>query len=398
MKRFSMTAGMMTAVTMVAAMLMLAAVSLPVAAQAQSAAQGDAVQAGDVQAVTQGLTNTELLELVNREIAARNYVAALAAARALEASSEHDWAWAENAKTLAQTLWHMGRPDEAIAYVKSAIADPDRSHQRIEGIAGACHSLGQNLSHRVEFARLYMQNRGTATEHGVYLLFTGLVHDKKFDEALVVALEYGPDTVNLGPAWTRHERLKLFVQLRRADAATAEALEFVKVATHPMQAANAIQHLLPGGDVSLCVGLTAQQVLDGYKISLRRDTGRLNSESLVALANQLTKGGTGRPLVVTDAAKALAAQLGDADAPLAEFLQPLLCGDHAEAFRVAYARAKAAENDADYIMWINAAAGAIRCVDQHYNGRALDFVRFINGELDTNPAADLEAADKGVAK
>jgi len=372
--------------------------SLPVAAQAQNVVQGDA-QGSDVQAVaTQGLTNTELLGVVNREIAAKNYVAALAAARALEASSEHDWAWAENAKTLAQTLWHMGKPDEAIAYVKAAIADPERSHQRIEGIAGACHSLGQNLSHRVEFARLYIANRGTATEHGVYLLFTGLVHEKKYDEALAVALEHGPTTVNLGPAWTRYERLRLFVQLRRTDDAAAEALEFVKVATHPVQAANALQYLLPGGDVSLCVGLTAQQVLDGYKVSLRRDTGRLNAESLVALANQLTKGGTARPLVVTDAAKALAAQLGDADAPLAEFLQPLLHGDHAGAFRVAYARAKAAENDADYIVWINAAAGTIRCVDQHYNGRALDFVRFINGELNTNPAADLEKADTEVAK
>jgi len=371
---------MTVAVMMIA---MLAMLSLPAAAQAQ----GDTVQVP---------TNAELVETIQREIAAKNLSAAIAAARALEASGEHDWAWGENAKTLAQLLWQAGQPDEAIAYIKACIADPDRSGQRIEGIAGACHALGQNLSHREEFGRLYMANRGTTTEHGVFLLFTGLVHNKKYDEALAVALEHGPTTVNLGPAWTRHERLKLLVQLRRTDAATAEALEFVKVATHPMQAANVLQHLLPGNDVSLCVGLTAQQVLDGYKLAMRRDTGRLNSDSLVALANQLTKGGIARPLAVTDQAKALAAQLDDA--PLAAYLQPLLRGDHAEAFRVAYARAKAAEHDHDYITWINAAAGAIRCVDQHYNGRALEFVRFINGELDTNPVADLETPTTSEAK
>ena len=383
MRKFSTTAVMMVFVMTVA---MSAMMSLTVAAQTQ----GDAAQAAVAP------TNTELLELVNREIAAKNFSAALAAARAIEASSEHDWAWAENAKTLAQLLWMTGQPDEALAYIKAAIADPDRSHQRIEGIAGACHSLGQNLSHRVEFARLYIANRSVATEHGVYLLFTGLVHDKKYDEALAVALEHGPGAANLGPAWARHERMKLLAQLRRTDDAAAEALEFVKVATHPMQAANALQHLLPGGDVSLCVGLTAQQVLDGYKLAMRRDTGRLNSETLVALANQLTKGGTARPLTVTDQAKALAAQLDGT--PLAAYLQPLLRGDHAAAFRYAYAQAKAAEHDSEFIMWINAAAGTIRCTDQHYNGRALDFVRFINGELDTNPVADLETPTNPEAK
>jgi len=376
MERFSMTAVMVMVFVMTTAVLTM--VSLPVVAQVQS----DAVPASAAP------TNAELAEVVKRESEAKNLAAAIKVSRAIEASSEHDWTWGDNTRTLAQLLWQAGKPDEAIAYVKACIADPDRSGQRIEGIAGACHSLGQNLSHRVEFGRLYMANRGTTTEHGVYLLFTGLVHEKKYDEALAVALEHGPTTVNLGPAWARQERLRLFVQLRRTDAAAAEAMEYVKVSTHPMQAASALQHLLPGNDAALCAGLTAQQVLDGYKLAMRRDTGRLNSESLVVLANQLTKGGTARPLVVTDAAKALAAQLDDT--PLAAYLQPLLRGDHAEAFRVAYARAKTTEHDSEYVVWINAAAGAIRCVDQHYNGRTVEFIRWINGDINTNPVANLE--------
>jgi hypothetical protein len=291
--------------------------------------------------------------------------------------------------TLAQLLWQSGKPDEVLAYIRTCIDDVERSDSRRNAISWACYNLGMHLSHRVEFGRLYLENHGP-TEHNVSLLFTGLVHRKEYDEALAVALQYGPDTAGLGAEWARRERLKLFVQLRQADAAAAEALEYVKVATHPLQAAGAFQYLVPGNDASLCAGLTAQQVLDGYKLALRRETGRLNTEALAALANQLTKGGTARPLVVTDAAKVLAEKLDDA--PLAAYLQPLLRGDHAEAFGVAYCWAKGVEgSDAEHALWINAAAAAIRCVDQHYNGRALEFVRWIKHETDTNPAADLEA-------
>ena len=74
---------------------------------------------------------------------------------------------------------------------------------------------------------------------------------------------------------------------------------------------------------------------------------------------------------------------------MAAFLVPLLRGEYPAAFREAYARAKAAETDRDYVAWVNAAAGAIRCMEQHYNGKALEFVKFVNGTVATNPVADL---------
>ena len=127
-------------------------------------------------------------------------------------------------------------------------------------------------------------------------------------------------------------------------------------------------------------------MLDGRKLELRRAAGRLNSQELLALADQLTKGGSARPLVISDDAKALADTL--AAAPLASFIVPLLKGDYPAAFREAYDRAKASDDDRAYVGWINAAAGAIRCMEQHYNGKALEFIKFVNGTVATNPVAD----------
>ena len=91
--------------------------------------------------------------------------------------------------------------------------------------------------------------------------------------------------------------------------------------------------------------------------------------------------------------RALGGDVGT-NAPLAGFLQPLLAGDYKAAFRRAYTQAKVAETDAEYILWINAAAGAIRCADQCYNGRALRFIQYVNGTTETNPVAEMEEVEK----
>jgi hypothetical protein len=234
-------------------------------------------------------------------------------------------------------------------------------------------------------------------------LFRGYFGLKRYEDALAV-LDKFPDAMPSDQTALR--RLDALVALKRADAIPDAALAYVRVSSDPIKAAFALQFLLPGDDVALCVGLTAQQVLDVRKTELRRSTGRLAPGVLTALAHQLTKGGDDRPLRISDEARALAAKLADAgtntgtnadvgtNAPLAGFLQPLLVGDYKAAFRYAYTQAKVAETDAEYILWINAAAGAIRCADQCYNGRALRFIQYVNGTTDTNPVADLEEVAK----
>jgi len=91
-------------------------------------------------------------------------------------------------------------------------------------------------------------------------------------------------------------------------------------------------------------------------------------------------------LKVTDKAKALATQIGVDKNP---YLANLLNGNHSAAFRIAWANAQSSEDEKQYIRWIEAAAGAIRCHDQHYNGRAIEFVKFVNGEIEENPVTDL---------
>ena len=332
-------------------------------------------------------TNAELATTVAKEMEAKNLSAAITVSRELEASNEHDGTWEANTSTLPRLLWQAGKRDEAVAFLKACAAEPKRSPGRTAHISFACNQLWGDMAYTDVLLAIDVDVVGD-TGHNVHWRYNQLVSQKKYDAALAILLEKAMKVEGLGPEWARYERLRLLTQLRRTDAAATEALEYVKIATHPMQAATALQYLLPGNDASLCAGLTAQQVLDGYKLAMRRDTGKLNSGALVALANQLTKGGDARPLVVTDAAKALADKLDGV--PLADYLQPLLRGDHAGAFRAAYERAKAADSDADHILWINTAAGAIRANDQHYNGRALDFVKYINGELNENPVVDLE--------
>jgi hypothetical protein len=181
--------------------------------------------------------------------------------------------------------------------------------------------------------------------------------------------------------------MALLSSLKRTDAAKAEAAEYLKVSADPVAAAKALAILLPADDASLCCGLSAQQVLDGYKAMLRTKDGRVNVALLLQLTDQLTKGGGARPLVVSDEAKALAEKL--AGAPLAAFIVPLLKGDYAAAVKEGYIRVKASAADAEYVGWVNATAGAIRCMDQHYNGRALDFIKFLNGTAGTNPVAEM---------
>ena len=335
--------------------------------------------------------NAELRKGIEEAQQKGNLQAAMKLSQELESSTVHDGDWGHNGKLMANLLYQTKGVAAKVEYLRSAFEaavelEGAAVTHRKQMISSACYDYWAGDAHSVVMAEMDVQYLG-ANAHNVEFLYRGYFGLKKYEDALGV-LDRFPDALPNDQTVLR--RLDALVALKRTDAIGDAALEFVKVSADPLKAANALQYLLPGDDVALCVGLTAQQVLDTRKTELRRSTGRLAPNVLVALANQLTKGGDDRPLRVSDEARALAAKLADTDAPLAGYLQPLLAGDYKAAFRYAYAQAKASESDGEYVMWINVAAGAIRCADQHYNGRALAFIQYVNGTLATNPVADWE--------
>ena len=369
-----------TKVTMVAAMMlvmMVAMVTVPASAQDAPARP----------------SNAELLNQVNAVIQKGDLQGALKLSRELEGSAVRDGDWGYNAKFMASLLYQTKGAAAKTEYIRSAFEEAVKSEgaavtHRKQMISSACYDHWVGDAHSVDLMELDIQYLG-ANENNVDFLCRALAWLKRHDEVLA-ALDKYPDAM---PSMkTALVRLDALVALKRTDAIPGAALAYVKASTNPVQAASVLQYLLPGDDVALCVGLTAQQVLDARKFELRRSTGRLAPDVLVTLANQLTKGGDARPLRVSDEAKALADTLDST--PLAGYFQPLLRGDHKAAFRYAYAKAKAAEIDGEYVWWINAAAGVIRCADQCYNGRALTFIQYINGTSDTNPAADMGEVSK----
>ena len=340
--------------------------------------------------------NKALADAIQQASDAKDTAAALAKATELEASAVKDGVWADNARTVADLMWRSGKHAEAAAWLaeKAASLAADTTDlagkvpdQRKSALVSGCLDLVKletDQAARAGLARTALTLSDTST--GAFnALYKALAASEEFDEALKACLDYAGKAATVEKM--RSQRLGLMVQLKRIDDLKAEAIEYLKVAADPAGATRALAYVLPADDAALCCGLTAQQVLDGRKLELRRVAGKLNSQALLALADQLTKGGTARPLVISDDARNLADTL--AGAPLAAFIVPLLRGEYPAAFREAYARAKAAESDGDYVAWINAAAGAIRCMEQHYNGKALEFVKFVNGTVATNPVADL---------
>ena len=340
--------------------------------------------------------NRPLAEAVAAAKEAKDADGELEASGRLEDSATRDELWAANSGRPARLLWQAGRRAEAITWLEAKAAScaadvkelPRRvRQQRRLKLLVACDELRRQAGDtptRIKLAAAALKVYPTHS-HSFNRLFNLLVAAKRHDEALAACLDQAGKSHP--PARMRQRRMELLASLGRSDECAAEAVELLKVAEDPSQAMKAFAHALPADDVSLCAGLSAQQVLDGYKVLLRRRDGRLNTKAAAELATQLTTGGEARPLRVSDEAKALAPALKDA--PLEGLLTPLLEGDHAKAFRYAFARARATSKDGEYIKWINAAAGALRCMEQSYNGKALQFVRYVNGELEDNPVAEL---------
>lgn len=150
-----------------------------------------------------------------------------------------------------------------------------------------------------------------------------------------------------------------------------------------------LRKIVPGNDAINCMLTDAQGVADGYKNYLRKQSGRIDNTPVATFVKQLNTGDGTKALVITNEAKALAAAISAGDVQMAPFLVPMLNGDYKTAAKLAFAQAKASENDATYSFWISALSSAVRCQDQCYNKRAIDVIKWVNGEVAQNPVEDL---------
>jgi len=333
--------------------------------------------------------NAQLAEQVTQALEAKDIDAAVTASQQLFASETHDKAWANNLARLPRLLFRADRTDEALAFFQARLAETDAEKLPRRGMSVTAYQLARRATDPDQ--KLALTKVATELHPGHAFIFNdyvkALVRAEQIDEALVACLARA-EAGDASFESMRARRLEILAGVDRPDQRRAEAAAYLKVATDPDAALDVLPLALPPDDVALCAAIRAQKVFDGVKLSLRRETGRLHPETLAGLAEQLTRGGEARPLRISHEARQLAAGLTDAQAPLANYLASLLSGDYASAFNAAYRRAKQAESDGRYVDWIRAAAGAIRAHDQHYNGRALAFIRFVNGESDQNPVEE----------
>jgi hypothetical protein len=312
---------------------------------------------------------------------------ALARAQELFASDNRDKLWLENARRIPGLLVGNGRKDEALTFLRS-VKTGEYANGLKWSLAAEARDLAEEELDPARKLALLKEGSELFPHNGGY--FSGylrqLVRDGQIDTALAEVTQRGQGEHGTA-AWMHKTRLGILRSAKRTEAARAEARQLLLATDNPADAMDALELLLPPDDVTLAAARTAQQLLDGIKLDLRGKAGKINAEHLSRIARQLTEGGEDRPLRLSDQAGQLAQAVAASQAPLKVYLAALLGGDYPAAFAEAYAQAKSARDDRLYVAWIKAAAGAVRCNDQHYNGRALGFLRFINGDQAENPLA-----------
>lgn len=186
-----------------------------------------------------------------------------------------------------------------------------------------------------------------------------------------------------------------YVDWLQGDSAKQIAMAvkaFKSRAPGPMSVSEArmLDAIMPANDAVRCMLLSAQSVADAYKLHLRAQTGKTNNAEVAEFVKQLNTGDGKKVLVVTDTAKALAAAFeADPTILMGAYLSPLLRGNYVVAAKLSWAQAKAAKTDDEYKTWVAALSAVVRCNDQCYNKRALDVIKWVNGDLATNPISDL---------
>ena len=310
--------------------------------------------------------NEKLHNEVNQAFKDKDHATALAKAQALDASEEkNDKNWVLNTRSVPLALVKLGKKAEARTWISQKLTEID--------------SIPEN---RRRLRKLYLFHSAAA----MAVDMSSTLAERKSAAAIALAVDVIDDNPKADNGGIFIQRMKIYKAIGETDNMKAEGIKYLRVGRKTSDIRGIVIQYLPCEDVALCAFATAQHIVNFTKHDQRKKTGLLHTKGLIALANQLADGGDARPLQVTDKAKALAAQIGADKNP---YLFNLLNGNHAEAFRLAWANAKSSKSDGQYIRWIEAAAGAIRCLEQHYNGRAIEFVKFVNGEIKDNPVTDL---------
>jgi hypothetical protein len=172
------------------------------------------------------------------------------------------------------------------------------------------------------------------------------------------------------------------------------AIAWLSRQTLPTPRRDLLRKIVPADSSTRLWFDTAQSVTNAYRRRLIARDGRLELPKLKAFADQLVQGGQLRVLGVSDAERSLATKLEQAEAfELQGWFVAMLRGQYATAARIAADKAREANSDADFKRWVLGIAAAVRCLDQCYNGRAMDYVRWVNGDqaVKANPIADVLA-------
>lgn len=182
--------------------------------------------------------------------------------------------------------------------------------------------------------------------------------------------------------------------LRDSDDATAKAIierntPAILPALISDDVGGQIGRFLPKNDALQVFVLSAQNVAARYKIHRREVTGLTNGAELEAFVKTLTEGGPDKPLVKTNEGTALFNAIADNDAQHKAFWQAMADHNFKSAAMYAFNQARNSTSDDEYTRWIKVVSQVIRVADQSYNARALDFVKWVNGEIAENPVADL---------
>ena len=149
----------------------------------------------------------------------------------------------------------------------------------------------------------------------------------------------------------------------------------------------------------MTIGLTpATKYIQGYKAYLRQTTGRATPGDMRAMVNKLISNiGDWNPSGGT-AAGPVQGKLkasGSGTASFASLLPPnsysalMVSGSYVAAGKEAFQRASKEKNNDIYANDINQVRAAIIANDLYYNGRALQFVQWINGTTNINPVPEI---------
>lgn len=220
-----------------------------------------------------------------------------------------------------------------------------------------------------------------------------LVHYRKVLELIAAdtwkgsySLLYVSEALDLVTRW--------ILEIRNKNAELVSDEEVVNVVANAMLHGtwnDWIVYAVPANDVlRLCsaANIPVQKVYADYLVLLRKTTGRVHKQYEEQIRTQLQDGGELKPFIVSQMSKDIAAKLDKHKD--AGYVVPMLTGNYKVAAQYAYDQAVAKADDIKtYNLWMARAFDAIRCADQCCNGRAVEFGKWLKGEVENFPVSDL---------